>query len=189
MSGEKGSLRDLDFVQNGIEDIVGCGGSPVQLFGVDEGIEKVWFIPVKVERHVSFSSLGAGLGLGCGSGTWGATGWASAAHRNRPALHLRVGAAVAEPLRGVDLRLDGWGRGLRSGWGAAAVRNQSFDRHDHGKSLDLAGDGASGHFVAESGQFPEPGQDLVATEVQLAQPVRLPDPPAFSLTAARCSIM
>jgi hypothetical protein len=54
------------------------------------------------------------------------------------------------------------------------------------KSFDLAGDAAS-HLVTEIGQFPEPGQDLVATKVQLAQPfgflVHQP-----SLTAARCSI-
>ena len=48
---------------------------------------------------------------------------------------------------------------------------EAFDGYDHGKSLDLAGDAASGYFVAKSGQFPEPGQDLVATKVQLAQPV------------------
>jgi hypothetical protein len=59
---------------------------------------------------------------------------------------------------------------LRCGWGKAAVGNQSFDGYDHRKSLDLAGDDASGHFVAKIGQFPEPGQDLVATKVQLAQP-------------------
>jgi hypothetical protein len=29
---------------------------------------------------------------------------------------------------------------------------------------------ASGYFVAEIGQFPQPGQDLVATQLQLAQP-------------------
>ena len=51
------------------------------------------------------------------------------------------------------------------------VGNQAFDGYDHGKSLDLAGDDTSGHFVAKIGQFPEPGQDLVATKVQLAQPL------------------
>ena len=58
----------------------------------------------------------------------------------------------------------GRGGGIHSG------RNQAFDGYDHRKSLDLAGDDASGHFVAKIGQFPEPGQDLVATKVQLAQP-------------------
>ncbi len=70
---------------------------------------------------------------------------------------------------------------------------EAFDRYDHGKSLDLAGDAASGHFVAKIGQFPEPGQDLVATKVQLAQPVhgtRVASwSTSFSLTAARCSNM
>jgi hypothetical protein len=46
----------------------------------------------------------------------------------------------AEPLRGVDLCLDGRSRGLRPGWGKAAVRNQAFDGYDHRESLDLAGD-------------------------------------------------
>ena len=55
--------------------------------------------------------------------------------------------------------------------GEATVRYQAFDRYDHRKGLDLSGDDASGHFVAKGGQFPEPGQDLVATKVQLAQSV------------------
>jgi hypothetical protein len=76
----------------------------------------------------------------------------------------------ATPLRGVDIWFDGRGRGLGPGWGVAAVWDQAFDGHDHRKSLDLAGDDAPGHFVAKSGQFPEPGQDLVATKVQLAHP-------------------
>jgi hypothetical protein len=38
------------------------------------------------------------------------------------------------------LNLDGRGRGLRPGWGKAAVRDQSFDSYDHRKGLDLAGD-------------------------------------------------
>jgi hypothetical protein len=46
------------------------------------------------------------------------------------------------------------------GWGEAAVRNQSFDSYDHRKSLDLAGDDASGHFVAKIGRFPELGEDV-----------------------------
>jgi hypothetical protein len=54
---------------------------------------------------------------------------------------------------------------LGCGWGGAAG-NQSFDGYDHGKGLDLAGDGASGYFVAEIDEFPEPGQDLVATKVR-----------------------
>jgi hypothetical protein len=60
--------------------------------------------------------------------------------------------------------------GLRRGRGKAAVRNQSFDGHDHRESLDLADDDSPGRIVAESGQFPEAGQDLVATKVQLTQP-------------------
>ena len=100
---------------------------------------------------------GGGFGIGGGYGI---------------AWLLRRGLVLlfAEPLRLVDLCLDGRGRGLRPGWGEAAVRNEAFDGYDHGKGLDLAGDAASGHFGAEIGQFPEPGQDLVATKVQLAQP-------------------
>ena len=70
----------------------------------------------------------------------------------------------------------GRGRGLRpSRGGKAAIihgcgRDQSFDGYDHRKSLDLAGDDASGHLAAKIGQFPETGQDLVATKVQPAQP-------------------
>ena len=56
------------------------------------------------------------------------------------------------------------------------------------KGLDLAGDGAPGYFVAEMGQFPEPGQDLVATKVELAQPFDFLVY-QFSVTALRCSIM
>jgi hypothetical protein len=59
---------------------------------------------------------------------------------------------------------------LRFGWAEAAVGNQPFDGYDHGKGLDLAGEDAPGYFVAEIGQFPEPGEDLVATKVELAQP-------------------
>ena len=82
---------------------------------------------------------------------------------------------LAAPLRGVEFCLDGRGRGLRFGWGKAAIRiqaqTQSFDGYDHGKSFDLAGYDASGYFVAEICQFSEPGQDLVATKVQRAQPI------------------
>jgi hypothetical protein len=60
---------------------------------------------------------------------------------------------------------------LGHGWGKAAVRNQAFDGYDHRKSPDLAGDDAPSCFVAKSGQLPEAGQDLVATKVQLAQPL------------------
>ena len=82
---------------------------------------------------------------------------------------------LAAPLSAVDLCLDGRGRGLRPGWRKATVihgsgRHQAFDGYDHRKGLDLAGDDASGGFGAESGQFPEAGQDLVATKIQLAQP-------------------
>ena len=102
-----------------------------------------------------------GLGFGGGNGI----AWVIAWFRT-----LGLVLLFAAPLSGVDLCVGGRGRGLRPGWGGAAVGNQAFDGYDHRKSLDLAGDGASGGFVAESGQFPEPGQDLVATEVQLAQP-------------------
>ena len=118
---------------------------------------------MKGRRRLRVGDLGRG-GLGFGGG-------------NGIAWLLSRGLVLlsAEPLRGVDLCLDWRGRGLRPGWGGAAVihssgRDQTFDGYDHRKSLDLAGDGASGHFVAEIGQFPEPGQDLVATQVQLAQP-------------------
>jgi hypothetical protein len=69
-----------------------------------------------------------------------------------------------EPLSGVDFCLDGRGRGAGCGWGRAAG-NQSFDGYDQRNGLDLAGDGASGYFVAEIGELPEPGQDLVANKV------------------------
>ena len=66
--------------------------------------------------------------------------------------------------------------------------NQSFDGYDHRESLDLAGDGASGGFVAKIGQFPEPGQDLVATRFSWRRPSASWST-SLSLTAARCSIM
>jgi hypothetical protein len=60
----------------------------------------------------------------------------------------------------VHFCVDGRGRGLGSGWGNTAGihsgRNHTFDGYDHRKSLDLAGDDASGRFGAEIGQFPEP---------------------------------
>jgi len=68
-----------------------------------------------------------------------------------------------EPLRGVDFCLDRRGRGAGCGWGGAAG-DQSFDGYDQRNGLDLAGDGAPGYFVAEIGELPEPGQDLVANK-------------------------
>jgi antitoxin FitA len=108
---------------------------------------------VKGRRRLRVGGLGRG-GLGFGGGTW---------------LLVRGLRLAAAPLRFVDLCLDGWGRGLRPGWRKAAVihgpgRYQAFDGYDHRKGLDLTGDGAPGGFVAKIGQFPEPGQDLVATQ-------------------------
>ena len=103
----------------------------------------------------------------------------------RPIRIVRPADAV--PLES-SVCVDGRGRGLRPGGGEAAVRYQAFDGYDHRKSLDLAGDDAPGHFAAKIGQFPEPDQDLVATKVQLAQPLGSWST-SLSLTAARCSIM
>jgi hypothetical protein len=75
----------------------------------------------------------------------------------------------AKPFSGVDLWLRRRGRGLVLGWREPAVRDEAFDGYDHRKGFDLAGNAASGGFGAEIGQFPEPSQNLVATEVQVAQ--------------------
>jgi hypothetical protein len=60
--------------------------------------------------------------------------------------------------------------------------------HDHRKSLDLAGDDASGRFVAQSGQFPEPGQiwSRPRSSRAGAEPVLyLDDPPGISSESRR----
>src|ERR1700754_3517323 len=83
-------------------------------------------------------------------------------------FHPGWGVLFSEPLSVAGICLDGRGPGLRRGWGKTAVWNQTLDGYDHGESLDLAGNVAPGCFVAESGQFPEAVQDLVATNVQPA---------------------
>jgi hypothetical protein len=154
-------------VQDGVKGEAGCGGNAVQGFGLDKGIERAGLVPVEVrERRVVSRFRGWLIGdLRCGGlGFLGGNGIAWVFNSGLVLL-------FAEPLSGVDICFDGRGRGWRRGWGKAAVWNQSFDGHDHRESLDLAGDDAPGRFVAESGQFPEAGQDLVATKVQLTQPV------------------
>jgi hypothetical protein len=183
-------------VQNSIEAAVCREGNPVQRLR-DEGVGKAGLVAVQVPVKVPFrerrgrvgSRLGGRIGSrlrvgDLGRGGLGFRGGNGIAWLFTCGLML----LLAAPLRAVDLCVDGRGRGLRLGWGEAAVWNQAFDRYDHRKGLDLAGDDASGHFVAEIGQFPEPGQDLVATKVQLAQPFGFLST-SLSLTAARCSIM
>ena len=138
----KGQPERKGFVQNGIEDVVGCGGNRVELFGVDEGIEKVWFIPVKVERQRVVRQFRGWVGIRLRLGDVGRDGLGFPGGIGIARIFIcGLVLLLAEPLRRVDLRLDGWGRGLRPGQGEAAVRDQAFDSYDHRKSLDLAGDG------------------------------------------------
>ncbi len=109
-----------------------------------------------------------------GRGRWGFRGGNGIAWPCSGLMQL-----FAEPLRLVDIRFEGRGRGFRGMWGKAAIGDESLDRCDHRKSFDLAGDAASGLFVAESGELPEPVEDLVATNIQLAQLLELPGLPAF----------
>jgi hypothetical protein len=152
-------------VENGVEGVVSRAGNAAQLIGVDEGIGNAGLVAVKVGGGCIFGRRGSRLrlgGLGCaGLGFDGGNvfGWLGAF-----GLLLR-----AAPLRDVDLRRDWRGGGLGPGWGEAAVGDQAFYGYDHGKGFDLAGHAASGRFRAEIGQFPETGQDLVATKVQIAQ--------------------
>jgi hypothetical protein len=76
---------------------------------------------------------------------------------------------LATPFGDVDLWLRERGCGLVLGLGMAAVGDQAFDGYDHGHGFNLAGDAAPGGFRAQIGQFPEPGQGLVATQVAPAQ--------------------
>jgi hypothetical protein len=167
----KGPPEGGGFVQNGLEGEVGCVGNPVQLFGVDEGIGKGGLVPVEVERRGVASWFGGRFGGRIRLGDVGRGGSGFCGDNGiRWLLTYRLVLLFAAPFGFVDVWFDGRGRGLRPGWGKAAVRYQAFDRYDHRKGLDLAGDDASGHFVAEGVQFPEPGQDLVATEVQEYRP-------------------
>jgi hypothetical protein len=50
-----------------------------------------------------------------------------------------------------------------------AIRDQAFDGHDHGKSLDLGGHAVARPFGVHVGDFPETGQDLVAAYAELAE--------------------
>ena len=157
-----------------------AAGTRFGFSGLMKGLARLGWFRSRLGDDVSFAGLAAGSGVGSGLGDLGRGGVGCVAATGSPGSSPTGWCCcLRRHLEVVDLCLDGRGRGLRPGWGKAAVRNQAFDGYDHGKSLDLAGDAASGHFVAKIGQFPEPGQDLVATKVQLAQPVRLPGPPAF----------
>ncbi len=163
-SERKGQPGGAGWVENGVDDAFGRGRNPAQRLRDGEGVGKAGLvrvqipfrIPVKGRRRLRIRGLGrSGLGFRGGNEiVW------------LLARGLRLPAA---PLSFVYLWLGGRGRGLRLGWGETAVRNQAFDGYDHRKGLDLTGHRASGGFGAEIGQLPEPGQDLVATKVQLAQ--------------------
>src|SRR5882757_231103 len=147
----EGQPEGVGVVENGVEDEIGCAGNPVQLWGIDEGIDRAGFVPVKLGRRLVVGRLGSRLWLGdLGRGGLGLRGGG-----NEIAWVFNSGLVLfAAPLSGGAICLDGRGHGLRRGWGKAAVWNQAFDRYDHRESLDLAGDDASGHFVAKSGEFP-----------------------------------
>src|ERR1700722_3348777 len=155
----KGQPKGVDCVENGFEGEVGCGGNGVQLYGVDEGIGNAELGPVQRRRRMR-CIFRAGAMVAGGSGFRG-NGIAWVFPRGLFLL-------FAEPLSAVGLRVERRGRWLRSGWGGDAAGNQSFDGYDQGNGLDLAGDVAPGYFVAERGEFPEPGEDLVATKVEFA---------------------
>ena len=172
----EGQPDGVGSVQDGVKGEAGCVGNAVQGFGLDKGIERAGLVPAEVGKRQVVSRFRGRLGwrlrcmLRVGDLRRGGLGFLGG---NGIAWVFNSGLVLlfAEPLSGVDIRLDGRGHGLRGGWGRAAVWNQSLDSYDHRESLDLAGDDAPGRFVAESGQFPEAGQDLVATKVQPAQPV------------------
>ena len=86
------------------------------------GLARLGWFPFKWRSGLRLGNLvGAGLGFRGNGIAW--------------LLTRGLVLLFAEPLRGVELRLDGRGRGLGFGWGAAAVGNQSFDRYDHRKGL------------------------------------------------------
>jgi hypothetical protein len=149
--------------------VAGRVGNPVRASGVDEGIDRAGLVP-KVGKRRFVGRFGGWLGSWLGDVDVGRGGSGfCGGDEIRWLLTYGLVLLFAAPLRGVDIWFDGRGRGLRPGSGEAAVWNQAFDGYDHRKSLDLAGDDAPGRFVAESGQLPEAGQDLVAAKVQLAQ--------------------
>jgi hypothetical protein len=121
---EKGSLREL--AASRTTDIAGRGGNPVHFFGVNERIDNAGLVPFEVSKRRAGSEFGPRLGnLGRGGRCFrGVNGvpWL---------LTQRLVLLLAARLRVVDLSLDGRGRGLRSGWGEAAVRDEVFDRYDH----------------------------------------------------------
>src|ERR1700677_4703415 len=123
-----------------MEAIVCREGNTVQRWR-DEGVGKAGLVAIKVPIIVSVRGRRGRGGLGF-RGSNGID-WL---------FTCGLVLLFAEPVRFVDLCVDGRGRGLGPGGGEAAVWNQAFDRYDHGKSPDLTGDGASGHFVAEIGQ-------------------------------------
>src|SRR5882757_7880068 len=166
----EGQADGVDWVQDGVKGEADCGGNAVLGFGLDKGVEMAGWFRGEVGKRRAYSRF---------------RGWLDCRFRcrlrvgdlRRGGLGFRGGNGIAWLLtRGFVLLFaepigDVWFDGLGREWGKAAVWNQSFDGYDHRKSLDLAGDGAPGRFVAESGQLPEAGQDLVATKVQLTQPV------------------
>jgi hypothetical protein len=173
----EGQPEGVGVVENGVEDEIGCAGNPVQLWGIDEGIDRAGLVPVKLGKRLVVGLLGGRLGGRIGSRLWlgdlGRGGLGLRGGGNGIAWVFNPGLVLlfAEPLSGGDICLDGRGHGLRRGWGKAAIWNQAFDGYDHRESLDLAGDGAPRRFVAKSGEFPEAVQYLVATNVELAQAV------------------
>src|SRR3984957_20725268 len=142
----KGQPEGHGGVQSGVEDAANRVGNPHSPF--EEGVGKTW---VGFQwRSGLRCMLRVGDLAGAGFGFRGNDGiaWVS------------ILLLFVEPLSPVDFCFDGRGRGLGCGWGGGA-RNQSFDGYDHRKGFDLTGDGAPGYLVAEIGEFPEPGQDLV----------------------------
>jgi hypothetical protein len=106
----KGQPEGTGFVQNGIEEAVGRGRNPAQLFRVDEGIGNAGLVPVKDGR----GWLGSRLRLGdLRRGGWGFRGVNGVPWLLTHRLVLRFAA----PLRVVDLCLDERGLGLRPGGG------------------------------------------------------------------------
>jgi hypothetical protein len=174
MSWGKGQLVGVRCVQNSVENVRGHVGNPVMARGFDEGVEGALAGAKDGKRRV-VRAFGGWPGSRPPLGSVGRGGRVFGAARGvRWLLIHRFVLLGAEPLGRQDLRFGGRVRGSDRGWGRTAVvrgsgRDQAFDRQDHRKSFDLAGHAASGRFDAESGQFPEPGQNLVAANVQLPQ--------------------
>jgi hypothetical protein len=141
----EGQPNGVGSVQDGVKGEAGCGGNAVQGFGLDKGIERAGLVSIGVGRRRVVSRFRGRLGyrLRIGDLRRGGLGFRGG---NGIAWVFTCGFVLvfAEPLRFVDIWVDGRGRGLRRGWGKAAVWNQSFDGYDHRESLDLAGDDAPG---------------------------------------------